>query len=69
MREIGGLDLFCVNESWLKPEIPNGMVSVDGFTIVRNDRIGKRGGGTIIYINNRLSFHVNNQALYNTRRS
>lgn len=67
VKDIGGLDLFCVNETWLKPVIPNGMVKIDGFTIVRNDRTVKRGGGTCIYVNNRLSYQENSQVLYNSK--
>lgn len=53
---MGCLDILCVNESWLKPHIPNGMINIDGFTVCRNDRISKRGGGTCryIFVNNRI---------------
>lgn len=45
VREVNGLDLLCINESWLKPELPNSLIFIDGYVLVRNDRTEKRGGG------------------------
>lgn len=67
VENIGCLDILCVNESWLKPYIPNGMINIDGFNVCRNDRVSKRGGGTCIYVNNRLKFDTLPSLNYNDR--
>ena len=49
-------DAILINESWLKEEIPNSLVSLPGFQIYRQDRPvnnlqnKKGGGGSAIYI-------------------
>lgn len=50
--------LFILTETWLTDSIPNANVDLRGFTVVRADRDTKacgksKGGGLIIYINNR----------------
>lgn len=50
--------MFGVSESWLKPDLPTSMISIDGFSVVRNDRCGRRGGGVCIYIQNRLQYDL-----------
>ena len=52
-------DIFSVNESWLKPNIPDSLVSFDNFSIIRDDRKAEtksRGGGTALYIRSNLKF-------------
>lgn len=51
-------DIICFNETWLKPDVPDGSIQIDGFTVVRNDRVGKRGGGNCIYVRNNIRFDV-----------
>jgi hypothetical protein len=54
-------DFFSVSETWLKPALPDCMVSLDGFTIVRDDRESKtksRAGGAALYIKSGLKFKV-----------
>lgn len=52
------LDVLCITESWLTPSIPDNFVSLKGFDIIRNDRLGKRGGGTCVFINSRIKYAV-----------
>lgn len=54
----GGLDILCVNGSWLKPPVPSTMVNIERFTVCRNDRINKRGGGTYIFVNSRINLDI-----------
>lgn len=56
-------DIFSVSESWLHESIPNGLISIDGYTCVRQDRSTrtdrgstKAGGGLCVYINSSLVF-------------
>jgi len=41
---------ICLSETWLKPAIPDRMISMPGFTLYRHDRVGKGGGGVAFYI-------------------
>lgn len=51
---------FCMlgfTESWLNENIPNSLIPIKGYSVVRLDRqVNKRGGGVIIYIRNDLSW-------------
>ena len=42
------IDILCISETWLEPNIPDRLVKIDGYTLFRND--GGRGGGTCIYV-------------------
>uniref|UniRef100_A0A8D8M2K6 Endonuclease/exonuclease/phosphatase domain-containing protein n=1 Tax=Cacopsylla melanoneura TaxID=428564 RepID=A0A8D8M2K6_9HEMI len=53
-----GLDIVCVNESWLKPGISNAEISIPGYRVSRSDRVGRRGGGVAVYLNETFSFQV-----------
>ena len=46
------IDILCVSETWLEPNIPDSLVNINGFTLFRND--GGRGGGTCMYVRNNL---------------
>ncbi len=43
-----------VSESWLKPSILSSEVSLSGYTLLRNDRLNKVGGGVAAYIREEL---------------
>ncbi|KAI5722347.1 hypothetical protein M8J76_007154 [Diaphorina citri] len=53
-----GLSVICVTESWLDPSISDSEISIPGYRVVRNDRVGRRGGGVAIYLNNTFSYQV-----------
>lgn len=53
---IPSMDILCVTESWLNNQIPDNMINILGYSILRNDRQHKKGGGTCIYINQRLQY-------------
>lgn len=46
--------LIAVSESWLKSNVTNSSVSIDGYKLYRNDRPRKRGGGVCFYVSNRI---------------
>lgn len=50
------IDVLCVTESWLHGLVSDNMINIEGFRLCRNDRTYSRGGGTCIYINNRLKY-------------
>ena len=55
----GNISILIFSESWLKPDIPDTLVDIDGYTLYRQDRnfknkkgYHKRGGGLILYVKN-----------------
>ena len=54
-------DIFSVSETWLKPCIPNSLVSLHGFNLIRHDRdsvIKTRAGGAAIYIRSDIKYSI-----------
>ena len=52
------LDLVAITETWLNDKITDEEISIEGYTLIRNDRkdINKhRGGGVALYIKNELN--------------
>ncbi|KAI8115879.1 hypothetical protein CVS40_11978 [Lucilia cuprina] len=51
-------DIVGVSETWLKPEVPNGAVAIDGYTFCRNDRPRDDGGagGVGLYISKSIVY-------------
>lgn len=56
------LHAILVSESWLKPSLPSTSYSLPGFVLIRNDRIGKGGGGVAIYLKSHLSYKIVSQS-------
>jgi hypothetical protein len=52
------VDAIGVSESWLKPDISNLEIQLPGYNIIRNDRIGKAGGGVAIYLRSHIPYKV-----------
>lgn len=51
-------DIIGISETWLHRGIDDGAVKIEGYSLIRNDRTGKRGGGVCFYIKNNLKFNV-----------
>lgn len=49
---------ILVSESWLKPCLLSSSYSLPGFQLIRNDRVGKPGGGVAIYLRSHISFNI-----------
>ena len=50
------MDVFTLNETFLKPEVPDSLYFVPGFTLYRRDRAGSRtGDGVMVYVNDELN--------------
>ena len=54
---------YGLSETWLKPNIPDNLINIPGYNLLRNDRQtqhlngqNKRGGGIVIYCRNDLNF-------------
>lgn len=52
------LDIICVSETWLKENISDTIVDLDGYKVLRNDRKYGRGGGVCIYFKNDIECQV-----------
>ena len=50
--------IVCLTETWLCDEIDDALLYIPNYNIVRNDRKGRRGGGTAIYVHKEFSFSV-----------
>lgn len=56
---VKSMDILCFTESWLSNNLNDELISLDDFELFRNDRVYGRGGGTCIYVRNRLRFDNN----------
>jgi hypothetical protein len=52
------IDVLAVSETWLKSDDSDDYVKVEGYSIIRKDRNGKRGGGVCLFIRKALSFNI-----------
>ena len=50
-------------ETWLRPEIADAQININGFNIFRQDRDKVQHGGVLLYINNKIS--IDNSSYYN----
>ena len=46
--------IIGVTETWGTGEMEDGSLKLDGYVMYRSDRIGRRGGGTILYVASNL---------------
>ncbi|KAL1375226.1 hypothetical protein pipiens_017617 [Culex pipiens pipiens] len=49
------VDIACFTESWLTASRNNRSIGVQGYSVVRNDRVYKRGGGIAVYYRDSMS--------------
>ncbi len=50
------IDILCISELWLFPNLPDNFVNIPGYKIFRCD--SRRGGGVCIYVKDVLSTHL-----------
>lgn len=48
----------AVSETWYNNSLNDRFVSIPGFTLIRHDRTGKRGGGVAIYLRENFKFRI-----------
>ena len=53
-------DMIFVSETWLSENIPNEAIHIGGYNVFRNDRVGTRGGGVALYINDNIPVEIRN---------
>lgn len=52
-----GLDILAINETRLCGEINDATVSIEGYSIIRNDR-SRHGRGTALFVHNNVSYVI-----------
>lgn len=50
----GKYHVICMSETWLRPEISDAIVRLPGYSLIRNDKIDRIGGGVGIYVHSSL---------------
>lgn len=50
LNESESVDIIGLNETFLSSNVSDNQLSIDGFDFERRDRIGKLGGGILVYI-------------------
>ena len=65
-------DVFCVNETWFKNNMPDSLISIDNYNSIRQDRnfcnpqgYIKRGGGIATYLRKGLDYLALDNAISN----
>lgn len=43
-----------LSETWLTPLLPDGLYSLTGYTLLRRDRVDRRGGGVCVYVSDHI---------------
>lgn len=47
--------VIALSETWAKPEIPDSIYALSGYNLLRDDRLNKRGGGVMLYVDYTIS--------------
>ena len=48
--------VICLTETWLSSDIENHIVRLAGYSLVRSDRLNRKGGGVLVYIHEDIVF-------------
>ena len=59
--EKSGIHVICVSETWFRPDMSSNLFNVEGYKILRADRVG-HAGGVAIYIKSDLQFKIINRS-------
>jgi exonuclease III len=43
-------DIICITETWLKKQIPDDVIQIHNYTLLRRDRKEREHGGVCLYI-------------------
>lgn len=52
------VDFACFTESWLKDSIPDNVINIPNFNVIRKDRPSDHHGGVCIYIHSSIPYQV-----------
>ena len=51
-----GADISTFSETWLTDQIEDSELNLQGYSVIRQDRQGKIGGGVAIFVRNGLQY-------------
>ncbi|XP_028516134.1 uncharacterized protein LOC114575459, partial [Exaiptasia diaphana] len=51
-------DLVCITETWLRDHIPENIVAIHGYNLIRRDRINDLHGGVCVYVKDTIKYQV-----------
>jgi hypothetical protein len=54
-----GVDIAVFTETWLKHVIPDTVVHIPGYNIIRKDRVERTHGGVCVYVQNQIKVEIN----------
>ena len=60
---VGNYDIVTIYETWLKPVMPSNSFHIEGYNLIRNDKLQRDGGGAAIYIKIFFRFEFHTTAL------
>ena len=49
---------FSVSETWLNSDIPDSELAIEGYSFTRQDRIDRKGGGCMVYVQENLPYCI-----------
>lgn len=58
IAKVSNVDVICITESWLNINVSSDVLDIEGYTIVRNDRVGRLGGGILVYLKKNINFKI-----------
>ena len=64
IANISNVDVMSISESWLNEKISDDVLNIDNYTVIRNDRLGRLGGGIIVYIKKHFHFRILEKSCY-----
>lgn len=50
--------IICITETWLSEAIPNEIIGLSDYDIIRCDRTGEKGGGVAVYVHRNLPYRI-----------
>lgn len=51
-------DVLALQETWLNPNHSDSSLKIEGYSIVRRDRLDSRGGGVAFYVSDRVGWSI-----------
>ena len=51
--------IIGITESWANDDITDAELGLEGYVMFRKDRMGRRGGGVLLYIKETIYQHIN----------
>ena len=49
-------NIICVTETWLNSSVDSSLVNIPGYSVTRDDRCTRRGGGTAVFLQDNIAY-------------